>query len=181
MPLLFVTCIILRFTGEVRFFSINQNRFWQRIKIIKFATMLKESPNIETRSVTLKNDPRVLPVGKLLRKAKINELPQLINVLRGEMSIIGPRPQTKRCFDAYSAKDKVEIMKVVPGLSGLGSILFRNEDELLDYVQTGERYYDEVIMPFEGKLRVGTFKIKGFIILDPNFCYCFIIFGLATD
>ena len=84
--------------------------------------MLKESPNIETGSVTLKNDPRVLPVGKLLRKAKINELPQLINVLRGEMSIIGPRPQTKRCFDAYSAKDKVEIMKVVPGLSGLGSI-----------------------------------------------------------
>ena len=74
-----------------------------------------------------------------------------------------------RCFDAYSAKDKVGDTKVVPGLSGLGSILFRNEDELLDYVQTGERYYDEVIMPFKGKLRVGTFKIKGFIILDPNF------------
>ena len=91
-PLLFMTCIILRFTGEgeVFFYQTRIGFGGKRIKIIKFATMLKESPNIETGTVTLKNDPRVLPVGKLLRKAKINELPQLINVLRGEMSIIGP-------------------------------------------------------------------------------------------
>ena len=68
------------------------------------------------------------------------------------MSIIGPRPQTQRCFDAFLAKDKVEIMQVLPGLSGIGSIIFRNEEELLDDEQISENFYDEVIMPFKGRV-----------------------------
>jgi lipopolysaccharide/colanic/teichoic acid biosynthesis glycosyltransferase len=62
--------------------------------------MLKDSPNLGTGTVTVKNDPCILPFGRILRRAKINELPQLINVLKGDMSIIGPRPQDLRCFDA---------------------------------------------------------------------------------
>ena len=112
-PLLFTTCIILRFTGEgeIFFYQTRIGLGGEKLKIIKFATMLKESPNIATGSVTIKNDPRILPAGKFLRRTKINELPQLINVLKGDMSIIGPRPQTQRCFDAFLAKDKVEIMQ----------------------------------------------------------------------
>ena len=65
----------------------------KNLKIIKFATMLKNSPNIGTGSITLKNDARVLPFGRFLRKSKLNEIPQIVNVLIGNMSIVGPRPQ----------------------------------------------------------------------------------------
>jgi len=102
-PLFIVVMIILRFTGEGEVF-FRQNRVGKdgtKFKVIKFATMLKASPTIGTGTVTLKNDPRILPFGKILRRAKINQLPQLINVLKGEMSIIGPRPQDQRCFDAF--------------------------------------------------------------------------------
>jgi lipopolysaccharide/colanic/teichoic acid biosynthesis glycosyltransferase len=106
-----------------------------RFGLLKFATMLKDSPNIGTGTVTLKNDPRILPFGKILRRAKINELPQLINVLKGAMSIIGPRPQDQRCFDAFREEDKAEILKVRPGLSGIGAIYFRDEENLLHTAQ----------------------------------------------
>ena len=74
--------------------------------------MLKDSPNIGTGTVTMKNDPRVLPIGKFLRKTKINELPQLLNILFGQMSIIGPRPLTIQTFSAYSV-DTQNIIKQV--------------------------------------------------------------------
>ena len=153
-PLLLTICIILRFTGEgeIFFYQPRIGFGGKIIRIIKFATMLKESPNIATGSVTLKDDPRVLPVGKFLRRTKINELPQLINVFMGDMSIIGPRPQTQRCFDAFLSSDKAEIIKVLPGLSGIGSIVFRNEEELLDDKKLSENFYDEVIMPFKGRI-----------------------------
>jgi lipopolysaccharide/colanic/teichoic acid biosynthesis glycosyltransferase len=115
--------------------------------------MLKESPTIGTGTVTVKNDPRILPFGKILRRAKINELPQLINVLKGEMSIIGPRPHDQRCFDAFREEDKAEILTVKPGLSGIGAIYFRDEENLLPKVQGDMiRFYDEVISPYKGEL-----------------------------
>ena len=86
--------------------------------LLKFATMLKDSPNLGTGTVTLKDDPRVLPFGQFLRRSKINELPQLINILTGDMSLIGPRPQTQRCFDAFPLRSQQAITRVRPGLSG---------------------------------------------------------------
>ena len=136
-PLFLMVMIILRFTGEGEVF-FRQNRVGKdgtKFKVIKFATMLKASPNIGTGTVTVKNDPRILPFGKILRRAKINQLPQLINVLKGEMSIIGPRPQDQRCFDAFREEDKAEILKVRPGLSGIGAIYFRDEENLLHTAQ----------------------------------------------
>jgi lipopolysaccharide/colanic/teichoic acid biosynthesis glycosyltransferase len=105
-----------------------------------------------TGTVTLKDDPRVLPLGKFLRKTKLNELPQLLNVLNGTMSIIGPRPQTRRCFDAFPPSSQQSIMQVRPGLSGIGSIVFRNEEELMHASAEPERLYDTVIMPYKGRL-----------------------------
>ena len=153
-PLLVPVAIALRLTGEGEVFFIQQRvgRGGQPFGLYKFATMLKDSPNIGTGTVTVKGDPRVLPLGRLLRKTKINELPQLLNILKGDMSIIGPRPQTRRCFDAFPPKSQAEIVKVRPGLSGIGSIVFRDEEELMHASTEPERFYDEVIMPYKGAL-----------------------------
>ena len=153
-PLLVPVAIALRLTGEGEVFFIQQRvgRGGQPFGLYKFATMLKDSPNIGTGTVTVKGDPRVLPLGRLLRKTKINELPQLLNILKGDMSIIGPRPQTRRCFDAFPARSQAAIIQVRPGLSGIGSIVFRDEEELMHASTEPERFYDEVIMPYKGAL-----------------------------
>ena len=153
-PILMSTCIILRLTGEGEIFYKQKRvgRLGRSIEIIKFATMLKNSPHIGTGTVTLMDDPRVLPVGRFLRKSKINELPQLFNVLSGDMSLIGPRPQTQRCFQAFPESLQDRIVSVRPGLSGIGSIFFRNEESMLHDAEDAELFYDTVIMPYKGEL-----------------------------
>lgn len=153
-PLLVPAIVILRCTGEGEIFFC-QNRVGQsgqKFGLFKFATMLKASPSMGTGTVTLKDDPRVLPFGKFLRKTKINELPQLLNILKGHMSIIGPRPQTQRCFDAFPKRSQNEITKVRPGLSGIGSIVFRGEENIMYASEDPSRFYDEIIMPYKGML-----------------------------
>jgi lipopolysaccharide/colanic/teichoic acid biosynthesis glycosyltransferase len=153
-PLLVPIAIALRLTGEGEVFFVQQRvgREGKAFGLYKFATMLKNSPNIGTGTVTVKHDPRVLPLGRFLRKSKINELPQLLNIFNGDMSIIGPRPQTRRCFDAFPVSSQLEIVKVRPGLSGIGSIVFRDEEELMHASTEPERFYDDVIMPYKGRL-----------------------------
>lgn len=153
-PLLVPIVITLRLTGEGEVFYVQQRvgRGNMKFGLYKFATMLKNSPSIGTGTVTVKHDTRVLPLGHFLRKTKINELPQLLNIFKGDMSIIGPRPQTQRCFDAFPIVSQVEIVKVRPGLSGIGSIVFRDEEELMHASAEPERFYDDVIMPYKGRL-----------------------------
>jgi len=154
-PFLIIIMIILKFTGEGEVFYLQERigKDGKPFKFIKFATMLKDSPNIGTGDITVKDDPRVLPFGKFLRKTKINEIPQLINILKGDMSIIGPRPQTERCFLAFPKKSQEAIKQVKPGLSGIGSVVFRNEEEILDDPNTDRlKFYDEVIAPYKGEL-----------------------------
>jgi lipopolysaccharide/colanic/teichoic acid biosynthesis glycosyltransferase len=91
-------------------------------------------------------------MGGLLRKTKINELPQLINIFKGDMSVIGPRPQTQRCFDAFPESAQNNITKVRPGLSGIGSVVFRSEEDMMHANAEPDRLYDDVIMPYKGKL-----------------------------
>ncbi|WP_440995037.1 sugar transferase [Arhodomonas sp. SL1] len=155
-PLLIPVVIILRGTGEGEIF-FRQERIGKGgapFGLLKFATMLKDSPNMGTGTVTVTNDPRVLPFGRFLRKTKINELPQLINILKGDMSLIGPRPQTRRCFEAFPPEAQAEIVKVRPGLSGVGSIVFRGEEEMYEGTDDPDRLYDEVIMPYKGELEL---------------------------
>ena len=153
-PLLVPIAIALRLSGEGEVFYVQQRigRGGRMFGLYKFATMLKDSPNLGTGTVTVKHDPRVLPMGRFLRKTKLNELPQLLNIFKGDMSIIGPRPQTKRCFDAFPASSQAEIVKVRPGLSGVGSIVFRDEEDLMHASAEPERFYDDVIMPYKGRL-----------------------------
>ena len=156
LPLLAPVCVILRLTGEGEVFyfqeriGMNGNAF----KIVKFATMLKNSPNIGAGTVTLKNDDRVLPVGKFLRKTKVNELPQLINILVGHMSLIGPRPLTLQTFLAYSKSTQNIIKQVRPGLSGIGSIIFRDEEQIMSGADANFEFYAHTIAPYKGKLEI---------------------------
>lgn len=151
-PLLVPIVIVLRLTGEGEIFFVQQRvgRNGKSFGLFKFATMLKNSPNLATGTVTVKGDPRILPLGHFLRKTKINELPQLLNILAGDMSVVGPRPQTQRCFDAFPPAAQEQIVKVRPGLTGIGSIIFRNEEELLDSAGGEVEFYDRVIAPYKG-------------------------------
>lgn len=170
LPLLVPVVIILRFTGEGEVF-FRQDRVGldgKSFGLLKFATMLKDSPNMGTGTLTLTDDPRVLPVGRFLRATKINELPQLINILKGDMSVIGPRPQTRRCFDAFPERSQREITRVRPGLSGLGSIVFRGEDRMFAEAEDADWFYDHVIMPYKGKLEewyVGNRTMRNYFLL----------------
>lgn len=154
IPLFLPTIIILKLTGEGEIF-FYQERIGLNGKpfmLYKFATMLKDSPNMEMGTITVKGDPRILPFGKLLRKTKINELPQLINIIIGDMSVIGPRPLTVQTFNAYPQTLRDTIINVRPGLSGIGSIIFRNEEEIMSGDFSSIEFYNSIIAPYKGAL-----------------------------
>ena len=154
IPFLLPITIILRLTGEGEVFFLQERvgKNGRIFKLIKFATMLKNSPYIGTGEVTIKSDPRILPFGYILRKFKINELPQLLNVFFGHMSLIGPRPLTKNLFDCYPKNIQIAIKSVRPGLSGIGSIVFRSEEEILKGDESSRAFYQDVILRYKGSL-----------------------------
>jgi lipopolysaccharide/colanic/teichoic acid biosynthesis glycosyltransferase len=158
LPVFIPVIIILRFSaeGEVFYFQerhgINNSRF----KILKFATMLKNSMNMGSGSITLQNDPRVTRFGSFLRKTKINELPQIINILKGDISLVGPRPLVTKTFFAYNEEVQSKIYNVKPGLTGIGSIIFRDEESIISAVTDEEphEFYKRVIAPYKGDLEM---------------------------
>lgn len=155
-PLFLTIAIILRCTGEGHVFyrQTRIGRSGKKFYLLKFATMLKDSPNIKTGTITVSNDPRVLPVGKFLRSSKINELPQLINVLLGEMSLIGPRPLTEETFSHYPNELQSSILSVKPGLSGVGSLVFRDEEKYINDPATAKEIYVTQIAPFKAECEI---------------------------
>jgi len=154
-PFGLIIALILRITGEGEIFYIQERlgRKGRRFGLLKFATMLKNSPSIGTGDVTIKYDPRVLPFGKFLRKTKLNEVPQIINILIGDMSVVGPRPQTPKNFDYFPDKGKEIIRSMRPGLTGIGSIVFRDEESIVERSNLDiERCYREIIGPYKAQL-----------------------------
>ncbi|PKP28664.1 MAG: lipid carrier--UDP-N-acetylgalactosaminyltransferase [Bacteroidetes bacterium HGW-Bacteroidetes-19] len=158
-PIWFPIIIILLLTGEhlVFYFQKRIGRGGEPFGVWKFVTMVTNSVNIGTGSVTTVNDPRVLPVGKFLRKSKLNELPQLINILIGNMSFIGPRPLLKCDFDAYSTEAQKKVIQSKPGLSGIGSIVFRDEEVVVSKAKEPIPFFMNVIQPFKGELEIWYF------------------------
>jgi lipopolysaccharide/colanic/teichoic acid biosynthesis glycosyltransferase len=117
--------------------------------------MLKASPGLGSGSITLQNDWRLTPLGGFLRKTKINEIPQIINVLLGDMSIVGPRPQMEIDFLKYPEKVQLAIYDVKPGLSGIASIVFRNEEKYFtDKERDPHEFYKIHISPYKGALEI---------------------------
>ena len=123
-PVLIIIVILLKITGEGEVFyrQIRVGKNGIPFKLLKFATMLKDSPNIGSGEITISNDPRVLPIGKFLRKSKINELPQLLNIFLGHMSIVGPRPLSVLHYNRDRAQGNVTRYLLRGGLLGLGHV-----------------------------------------------------------
>ena len=149
--------LILLLTGEHEVFYF-QKRIGYKNKefyIWKHATMLKNSEKMKGGLHTTRKDPRVLPFGAFLRKTKINELPQLINIFKGDMSIIGPRPLVDKTFTPYPKHVQENIYNVKPGLTGIGSIIFRDEESLLSETKMiPQEYYAKHISPYKGELEL---------------------------
>lgn len=165
-PFFLPIIIILRCTGENEVFYIQQRigMHGKSFGLLKFATMLKNSSNMGTLDITLRDDPRVLPFGNILRKTKINELPQIINILKGEMSIVGPRPHTKRNYSMYSSNVQEAVATIRPGLTGIGSIIFRDEEGILESTEDKVGFYQNVIVPFKGELECWYISNRGIIM-----------------
>ena len=169
LPFMIPIMIGLKLTGE-HYIFYEQERIGKGgkpFKLLKFATMLKDSPNMAGGFYTSDNDPRILPMGKFLRKTKINELPQLINILKGDMSVIGYRPQVKKQYDSYPADVKKAMSKCRPGLSGIGPIVFRSEEQILQNFKTHEErdeFYKRVITPYKGQLEVWYSKHRNILL-----------------
>src|SRR5438094_722190 len=132
-PIMLLAIIILLLTGEHEVFYYQERIGYKNrpFRIWKFATMLKNSPNMGTGDLTLRDDPRVTRFGKILRITKINELPQIINVFTGDMSIVGPRPLLDWGFHLYPPEIQEKIYNVKPGITGIGSLIFRDEERLI--------------------------------------------------
>ena len=175
LPLFIPIVIVLLLTGEHKVFY-SQTRVGlknQNFKIIKFATMLSNSANMGSGSLTLKNDPRVLPFGSVLRKTKINELPQILNIIIGDLAIVGPRPQMRVDFEKYSEEVQKNIYNVRPGLTGIGSIIFRDEESLISAASVNENphdFYKRVIAPYKGELEM-WYQEKRSLILDVQLIF----------
>ena len=157
-PLLIIISLILKLTGEHEMFY-RQARIGKNGKlfyVLKFATMLKDSPNLASGSITLAGDWRVTKPGKFLRKTKINELPQIINILKGDISLVGPRPLVTKTFSAYNEDVQSKIYNVKPGLTGIGSIIFRDEESIISAVKDEDphEFYKRIIAPYKGELEM---------------------------
>jgi len=155
-PLLLPIIIILKLTGEGEIFYIQERvgRGGNLFGLYKFATMLKNSPNIGAGEITVQNDPRVLPFGKFLRKTKLNELPQLWNIFIGDMSVVGPRPMVPNTYAYYPKIGRLKLETIRPGLTGIGSIVFRDEERYLIDCDEPMKFYREHIIPHKSDLEV---------------------------
>lgn len=159
-PILIPVIIGLKLTGEGYVFYKQERVGYKNKKFLiwKFATMLKDSANMPGGIMTTKKDPRITPMGGFLRKSKINELPQLFNIFFGHMSVVGPRPVMKVSFEAYPKEVQKVIYNVKPGLTGIGSIIFRDEETLITDVKNNSgdlwEFYKGKIYPFKGELEM---------------------------
>ncbi len=166
LPFFLPISIVLRFTAEGEIFYLQERMGFNNRKfmIYKFATMLKNSLNLGTGSITLKEDFRVTRIGKYLRATKINELPQLYNILKGEISIVGPRPVLEQDWLLYPEEIRAAIYNVKPGLTGIGSIVFRDEESIVSSAKDPHDYFKTVIAPFKGELEMWYQEHRSFLL-----------------
>ena len=147
LPVMGVVALLIKMGGDgpVLFKQKRVGRGMRLFNILKFRTMVVDAPKLGP-GVTIGNDARVTRVGKFLRKSKLDELPQLFNVLRGDMSFVGPRPELKRYVDVYP-EDYLEVLKVRPGITDLASIVYRDESGMLARAKDPESHYENVVLP----------------------------------
>ena len=135
--------------GSVFFRQVRVGQNGKPFKIYKFRTMVENAERLGAK-VTKEDDPRITEIGKFLRKYKIDELPQLINVLKGEMSFVGPRPEVPKYVELFR-DDYEEILKVKPGITDYASLEYKDENKLLKGVENPEEIYIKEILPVKIK------------------------------
>lgn len=157
-PILLVVAlmIIISMGRPVFFRQVRVGKGGGHFKIIKFRSMLKNADQ-SGPDLTIIDDARITPLGRLLRKSKIDELPQLINVLKGEMSIVGPRPEVPRFVRLYNEEQR-NVLCVRPGLTDPASIVYRDEEKVLARFDDTEKAYIKKIMPAKLKLNLAYMK-----------------------
>ncbi len=151
-PVFLVVAVAIKLDspGPVFFRQERMGRNFRPFRILKFRSM-SAGPAENAPQITASGDPRVTRLGRLLRRTKVDELPQLVNVLRGDMSLVGPRPEVRRYVELFGA-DYDEILKYRPGMTDLASIRFRDEEELLAAANDPETEYVSRVLPEKIKL-----------------------------
>ena len=159
--LLFVSIWIkLDSKGSVFFRQSRVGRHNVDFKIFKFRTMYVDADKHGLITVGGR-DNRITRAGYYIRKYKIDEIPQLINVLTGEMSLVGPRPEVRKYVDLYTP-EQIKVLSVRPGITDLASIKYRNENEILGKVENPEEYYKNVILQDKLKINLEYIEKRGF-------------------
>ena len=130
-PLLLVIGILIKIdsSGPVFFKGERIGQYGKRFYILKFRSMVPDAPRLGT-AITSQDDPRITKIGRVLRKTKVDELPSLVNVLKGEMSLVGPRPESPAWVERYTPQQRT-VLTIKPGITGLAQIKYRNEETLL--------------------------------------------------
>ncbi|MDE6275158.1 MAG: sugar transferase [Clostridia bacterium] len=146
--------------GPVLFKQERVGKHGKTFKIWKFRSMIVDA-EAKGMQITTDGDNRITKVGKFIRKTKIDELPQLFNVLSGKMSFVGPRPEVPKYVAMYN-DEQLRVLSVKPGITDLASIEFRNENDLLDGDEDPERKYIEEIMPAKLELNLKYIEKAGF-------------------
>lgn len=147
LPLMIIISIAIKVdsSGPALFSQTRVTKNNRDFKILKFRSMIADADQLGTE-VTVSNDPRVTRVGKILRKYRLDEFPQLINIIRGEMSFVGTRPEVRKYVDVYS-KEMMATLLLPAGVTSLTSILYKNEQDLLDKSKDVDQTYVEEILP----------------------------------
>ena len=158
LPLLLLVAVLTKLdsTGPIFFRQERMGMRFRPFQILKFRTMVQDSSS-RGQSITVGDDPRITRVGRFLRKTKIDELPQLINVLRGEMTFVGPRPEVPQYVELFR-QDYEEILKIRPGITDLASIRYRDEAALLGNSENPEQEYVTRVLP--DKINLGKEYIR---------------------
>jgi len=146
-PFLLLLALAVKFDskGPVFYRQVRVGRYNQDFKIFKFRTMVQNADQIGP-AVTTGEDPRITRVGRFIRRLRLDEFSQLLNVLNGTMSLVGPRPEVRKYVDLYTPEQMATLL-VRPGITAPSSIAFKDEDKLLDAADDPERVYVEQILP----------------------------------
>ncbi|MBB6713539.1 sugar transferase [Clostridium gasigenes] len=164
-PILLGVSIAIKIDSKESIFfkQVRVGKNEKRFNILKFRTMIVNAENLG-KQITIGKDKRITKVGALLRKFKIDELPQLINVFKGDMSLVGPRPEVPKYVDMYNEEQK-KVLKVRPGITDIASLRYKDENDILGKVKNPEEYYINTIMPDKLKLNLEYIE-KNNIIFD---------------
>ncbi|MDO5718294.1 MAG: sugar transferase [Tissierellia bacterium] len=162
IPMLVIAIFIkLDSKGEILFKQVRVGKNLENFKIFKFRTMVSDAP-LKGKSITVGGDRRITKVGSFLRKTKLDEIPQLINVFIGDMSLVGPRPEVPEYVKLYD-EDQLNVLKVRPGITDLASIEYRDESRVLAESENPEKAYIEEIMPKKLELNIEYIKNMGLL------------------